>query len=188
MKLLVGLANPGRRYARTRHNAGARIALRFAERHGIPVASERFSGRFGRGRAAGCDVGILIPETYMNLSGTSVAEALRYLPLEDVAQDLLVALDDADLPFGRLRIRPRGGSGGHKGLADIIAAIGRSDFPRLRFGVGRPPPGMDTADYVLRPFSKEEQRDLDARIDAAASAVDAILEDGIDAAMTRFNQ
>lgn len=190
MKLVVGLGNPGRRYATTRHNAGFRIVERFATRHRIELSSARFRGRFGRGRALGLDVGILCPETFMNLSGQSVAEALRFLPVEDPARDLLVALDDVDLPFGRLRLRRAGGSGGHKGLQDAIEQLGTRDLPRLRFGVGRPEAGAraDTVDYVLEPFSKQEEAALPALIDAASDAIEACLVDGIDAAMNRHNR
>jgi PTH1 family peptidyl-tRNA hydrolase len=193
VKLVVGLGNPGRRYAATRHNVGFRIAERFAEQHGIPLRSSRFGGRFGRGAVGGpggapLDVGVLEPQTYMNLSGDSVSEALRCLPVEDPGRDLIVVVDDVDLPFGRLRIRPRGGAAGHRGLSHLIERVGRSDFPRLRFGVGRPTVPMDTADYVLQRFSPEEERALDGRIDEAAAALRAILVDGIQAAMNRFNR
>ena len=136
MKLVVGLGNPGRRYQATRHNVGFRIVERFAASRGIELGERRFEGRFGRGSvpvagAASLDVGVLEPQTWMNHSGRSVAEALGALPVDDPAQDLLVVLDDVDLPFGRLRVRPAGGAGGHRGLADVIEALGRSDLPRL---------------------------------------------------------
>ncbi len=193
MKLVVGLGNPGRRYASTRHNAGFRIVDRFAERHGLTLSSAKFGGRFGRGRALGLDVGLLQPDTYMNLSGQSVAEALRFLPLEDPSCDLLIALDDVDLPFGRLRLRPAGGSGGHKGLQDVIDCLGSRELPRLRFGVGRPASAtaaaaVDTTDYVLEPFSKREEAALPAQIDVASDAIEVFLVDGIDAAMNRYNR
>jgi len=189
MKLVVGLGNPGRRYAATRHNVGFRVVERFAERHRIALDQKKFEGRFGRGRAAGADVGLLLPETYMNLSGQSVAEALRLLPVGDVADDLLVVFDDVDLPFGKIRIRPSGGAGGHKGLRDILARLGREDVPRLRFGVGRPPhPGQDTADYVLQAFADAEQGELVARLDDATRAVECVLAEGIAPAMNRWNR
>ena len=193
MKLLVGLGNPGPRYASTRHNVGVRIVQHFGARHGIALSSAKFRGRFGRGRALGLDVGILRPETYMNLSGQSVVEALRFLPLADPSCDLLIALDDVDLPFGRLRLRRAGGSGGHKGLEDVIGHLGTRDLPRLRFGVGRPAPpgagaGLDTTDYVLEPFSKQEEAALPAHLDAAGNAIEVFLSDGIDAAMNRYNR
>ena len=189
MKLVVGLGNPGRRYAGTRHNVGYRVVERFGELHRIVPSQRKFQGRFGRGDAGGLDVGILEPETYMNLSGAAVAEALRFLPVADPSRDLVVVSDDVDLPFGRLRIRPGGGAGGHKGLRDIIEHLGRDDFPRLRFGVGRPAhPGMDTADWVLQEFGAVEEKTLGARIEDAARALESILFDGLETAMNRWNR
>ena len=193
MKLIVGLGNPGSRYAATRHNIGFRIVECFAARHGIALAEERFGGRFGRGpgpesHASRLDVAVLEPLTFMNLAGDSVAAALESLPVDDLAADLLVVLDDVDLPFGRLRLRPAGGAGGHRGLAHLIECLGSSDFPRLRFGVGRPPELLDTADYVLQPFDPDEEARVGARVAAAAEALDAALVLGIGAAMNRFNR
>lgn len=193
MKLVVGLGNPGKRYAATRHNVGFRIVERFAERNRIAVDATKFEARFGRGRAAGLEVAILEPQTFMNLSGQSVAEALRLLPVGDPKDDLFVVFDDVDLPFGRIRLRPSGSSGGHRGLRDIIAKLGREDFPRLRFGVGRPPsvagrPAQPTADWVLQPFAPEEEVALGARLDAAASALEDALANGVTPAMGRWNR
>jgi PTH1 family peptidyl-tRNA hydrolase len=192
VKLVVGLGNPGGRYRATRHNAGFRIVERFAARRGIDLSERRFGGRFGLGplpRAGGgpLDVGVLEPETYMNRSGAVVAEAVRALPLADPAGDLLIVLDDVDLRFGRLRVRGSGGAGGHRGLEDVIGTLGRSDFPRLRFGVGRPGIPMETAQWVLEPFSEEEAAQLDERIGAASDAIELALVEGIEAAMNRFN-
>jgi PTH1 family peptidyl-tRNA hydrolase len=189
VKLVVGLGNPGRRYAATRHNVGFRIAERFCERSRLDLLARKFEGRFGRGTVLGVDVGVLLPETFMNLSGQSVAEALRLLPVGDPQSDLIVIFDDVDLPFGRIRIRPGGGAGGHKGLRDIIDKLGRDDFPRLRFGVGRPPhAGMDTADWVLQAFAADEESALGARLDEAAHALETMLRDGVVTAMNRFNR
>jgi PTH1 family peptidyl-tRNA hydrolase len=188
VKLVVGLGNPGRRYAATRHNVGFRVVERFAARHAIPLDQERFLGRYGRGRVLGLDVGVLAPETFMNLSGDAVAAALRRLPVEDPARDLVVVLDDVDLPFGRLRIRPSGGAGGHKGLADIIEKLGRRDFARVRFGVGRPSLPMDTADFVLQRFAPEEEAALGPRVEEAVQALETLLTEGPAEAMNRFNR
>jgi PTH1 family peptidyl-tRNA hydrolase len=189
VKLVVGLGNPGRHYAGTRHNVGFRVALRLAEAHGIAIDSKKFSARFGRGKIGVLDVGVLLPETFMNLSGESVCEALRLLPVGDPTVDLLVVSDDVDLPFGRLRLRPGGGAGGHKGLRDISERLGRDDFPRLRFGVGRPRhPGQETADFVLDGFAQDEEAALPARLDDAVRAVETFLNDGVKAAMNRWNR
>ena len=133
MKLVVGLGNPGPRYADTRHNVGVRVLERFAREHGLALDARRFGSRFGSGWLAGGEprlaVALLAPETFMNRSGEAVAEAVAELGLADVAGDLLVVLDDVDLPFGRLRLRAAGGAGGHRGLADVIVRLARQ---RLR--------------------------------------------------------
>ncbi len=188
MKLVVGLGNPGRRYAGTRHNVGFRVVERFAERNRLAFTSRKFDGRFGRGDVGGIEVGILEPETFMNLSGESVAAALRYLPVEDWKQDLLVVSDDVDLPFGKLRMRPGGGAGGHNGLRSLIDHLGGDGFARLRFGGGRPAGPVDTAGFVLAGFSDGEQKQLGARLDEAADAIEAWLFDGVQKAMNRVNR
>jgi PTH1 family peptidyl-tRNA hydrolase len=193
VKLVVGLGNPGSRYASSRHNIGFRIAERFARRHSIDLSAERFGGRFGCGRLAGADgagsdVGVLQPETFMNRSGEVVAAALRYLPVDDPVEDVIVAYDDVDLPFGRLRIRPSGSSAGHRGLEDVIECLGTHQFPRLRFGIARPVVAMETAEYVLQNFSAQEERELDGHLDTAALALDAMILEGVIPAMNRYNR
>lgn len=198
MRLLVGLGNPGPRYAATRHNVGFRILERFADRHRIALDQERFGGRFGRGwlRRPGAEpleLGLLEPLTFMNRSGQAVAAALAGLPPLEPSADLLVAHDDVDLPFGRLRLRPGGGAGGHRGVAHLIETLGHGAFLRLRFGIGRPrsaagEPPPDTADWVLEPFSREQEAALDERLGVGADAIEGVLFDGIVAAMNRFNR
>ena len=192
MKLVVGLGNPGPRYAETRHNVGVRVLERFAREHGLALDARRFASRFGSGwlaqEGAPLAVALLAPETFMNRSGEAVAEAVAELEVADVASDLLVVLDDVDLPFGRLRLRAAGGAGGHRGLGDVIERLARRDFARLRFGVGRPAPEQDTTEHVLEAFSAEEQAALPAHIDRAARAVAAALRSGVYAAMNEFNR
>jgi PTH1 family peptidyl-tRNA hydrolase len=189
VKLVVGLGNPGPEYAATRHNVGFCVVERLAARHAIALAPERrFQARFGRGVVRGVAVAVLEPWTYMNRSGQSVVAALDALPLEDPAQDLVVVYDDLDLPFARLRVRPAGGAGGHNGLGDVQERLGRSDFPRLRFGIGRPPEGEDPVDYVLAPFSAEESEALPAALDRAVDALESLLGEGVRLAMDRFNR
>jgi PTH1 family peptidyl-tRNA hydrolase len=192
VKLVVGLGNPGKRYARTRHNVGWRVAERFAGDCGLRIDHDAHGGRFGQGTlrcgSGALDVGVLEPQDFMNLSGDAVAEALAALSIEDVRSDLLVVFDDVDLPFGRLRLRPGGGAGGHRGLAHIIERLGRSDFPRLRFGVGRGPAGSDTAAWVLESFSPDEEAALPALVARAAQALAGALCDGIGAAMNVWNR
>jgi PTH1 family peptidyl-tRNA hydrolase len=206
MKIVVGLGNPGRRYAATRHNIGARIVDRFASNCGFSLSEHRFESRFGLGqilsKAGGpaeestdgpadrqkLDVALLIPETYMNHSGSAVAAALSGLAVEDALDDMLVVVDDLDLPFGRLRIRARGSSAGHRGLEDIAERVGSSDFPRLRFGIGRPEAENSAVDWVLDAFSQAEEVALEERIPVAAEAVGSILIDGVVASMNRYNR
>jgi len=155
---------------------------------------ERFHGRFGTAwapcgpGAEAAEVGLLCPLTYMNRSGRSVTAALSALPDLDPSLDLLVVLDDLDLPFGRLRLRPAGGAGGHNGLADVIAAVGRREIPRLRFGIGRPPPERDPVDYVLSVFDPEESAALPGLLERAVDAVEAVLQEGVGPAMSRVNR
>jgi PTH1 family peptidyl-tRNA hydrolase len=187
VKLIVGLGNPGSRYRRTRHNVGFRVVDRFAARLGIPLESSRFESRFGRGRVQGLDVGLLEPQTFMNGSGRAVAAALGGLPVDEASTDLLVIYDDAALPLGRLRLRARGGDGGHLGLRDVIASIGTRELPRLRFGIGRPADLQDTVAHVLQKFSHEESDALAPALDRASAAVETFVVEGIVPAMDRFN-
>jgi PTH1 family peptidyl-tRNA hydrolase len=189
VKLVVGLGNPGPEYAATRHNVGFRIVERVAARHAIALAPERrFQARFGQGIVRGVAVAILEPWTYMNRSGQAVLAAASALPLEDPSQDLIVVYDDLDLPFARLRVRPGGGAGGHNGLGDVQERLGRSDFPRLRFGIGRPTEGEDPVEYVLAPFAGGEAEVLTEAIERAADAVESLLTEGVRLTMDRFNR
>ncbi len=187
MKLVVGLGNPGPRYLRTRHNVGFRIADCFAGGHAIGFGEERFSGVFGSGRVAEIEVALLKPLTFMNRSGSSVGAAVAALLVGDPSDDLIVVYDDLDLPFGRVRVRPEGGAGGHRGMEDVIERLATAGFARLRFGIGRPPEGEDPVAYVLTPFSSVEEDALVARIEDAARAVACVIQDGVVAAMNRFN-
>lgn len=187
MKLVVGLGNPGARYAATRHNVGFRIVERLAERTAIALGQERYGGRFGRGRWQGVEIALLEPLTFMNRSGAAAAQAVADLPVVEPAEDLLIVYDDVDLPLGQIRIRRAGGGGGHRGLTDVIAQLGIREIPRLRFGVGRPPPDVSTTDYVLEPFSPEEEATLEPALARAAEAAGAALLRGFELAMNRYN-
>lgn len=183
--LLVGLGNPGPRYADTRHNLGFMLVDRVAARARVRVTQRRFQGLFAEARVDGRRLFLLKPLTYMNLSGAAVREALRGLGLGP--GDLWVAHDDVDLPTGRLRIRARGSSGGHRGVASVIEALATGDFGRFRLGVGRPPAGVDTADYVLAPIDAGERPLIEDLLDRAAAAVEVLCREGPEAAMNRFN-
>jgi PTH1 family peptidyl-tRNA hydrolase len=187
VKLIVGLGNPGPRYARTRHNAGFRVLDAVAARVRAGPPESRFAGRFVECSLAGEPVGLLAPETWMNRSGEAVAQALAALPVADPAADLLVVVDDADLPLGRLRLRARGSSGGHNGLADVLERLATDAVPRLRFGIGRPEAPRDTVDWVLEPFAAAEEALLAQALPRAADAVACFVAEGIAPAMNRFN-
>ncbi len=185
MKLVVGLGNPGDKYARTRHNVGFMALERIAEKNSIALKKKGHQGVYGVGRLAGEEVTLLQPHTYMNLSGASVGSAVKSLGVSP--GDLLVLHDDVDLPFGVLRFKTGGGHGGQKGVRHIMEVIGSGDFNRLRLGVGRPPLGQDMADYVLRPFSRDEQVALDKLLDCAAEAVDTLFREGVQKAMNIYH-
>ena len=184
MKLIVGLGNPGRRYQGTRHNIGARVIDTLARRHHVALREEGWAD-VGALTLDGARVLLARPQTYVNVSGTAVADLRRRhrLPLEN----LLVAFDDLDLPVGQIRLRAKGGHGGHNGMRSIIEALGSEEFARLRVGIARPPEGVDPADYVLSRFSKEEQAQLDEAVERAADAVEAFVRRGIEAAMSASN-
>ncbi len=184
MFLIAGLGNPGSRYISTRHNIGFMVVDRVAEKEAIRLDSEGYYSVWGRGNIAGHDVVIAKPLTFMNLSGRAVAALSRAFSIPP--ESIIVVCDDCDLPLGRLRIRKRGGSGGHRGLESIIDHLGSTDFPRVRVGVGRPPEG-DLTHYVLSPFKKEEAELLDDVIERAALSIRAVIEHGIEYSMNRFN-
>ena len=185
MRLIVGLGNPGRRYRATLHNAGFRVCDRFAERNRLDGEVRKFEGLFRRGRIEGEDVGVLKPETFMNLSGRCVAQALRYLPAEP--SDLIVVFDEMDIPAGKLRLRKAGGHGGHRGIRSVIESVGTSEFPRIRVGIGRPRGGRDAIAHVLSKASAAERRRFEETVEFGAEALEAILSEGIDIAMNRYN-
>lgn len=188
MILVVGLGNPGERYAKTRHNAGFWVAEEFARRCGASPAANRFGGLLATGACGGVPVSILLPLSFINRSGPSVAGAVRELGLTDLGRDLIVAVDDLDLPLGRLRFRPAGSAGGHRGLESLITELGTTSFGRLRFGIGRPPEGEDVVDFVLKPLLPSEREPVRAGVIRAAAAIETVVCEGVEAAMSRFNR
>lgn len=185
MKLVVGLGNPGSRYQGTRHNIGFMILAELARRHTGAKPKNKFHGELLEARVLADTVLFLCPSTYMNRSGISVSEAVRFYKIPH--ENVLVVCDDLNLPFSRLRFRTDGGAGGQKGLIDIIRLLGTESFPRLRFGIGRPPQAMDPADYVLARFIEEEQSRLPQVLKRAADAVEIWIAYGTVEAMNRFN-
>jgi PTH1 family peptidyl-tRNA hydrolase len=182
--LVAGLGNPGREYARTRHNVGWMVADELARRHDGSFRA-KFSGRLAEVRLGELRLALLEPETYMNESGRSIGAAARFFKAP--AESLLVVHDDVDLEEGRLQTRLGGGLAGHNGLRSIAEALGTQDFLRLRVGVGRPGRGdpRSVADYVLSPF--EPGTDVGALVSRAADAVETVAQEGLEAAQARFN-
>ena len=181
---MVGLGNPGREYARNRHNVGWMVVDELARRHGGSWRG-KFSGQLAEVRLNGLRLALLKPETFMNDSGRSVAAATRFFKVDP--ESLLVVHDDVDLDSGRLQARAGGGLAGHNGLRSLAQALGTQDFLRLRIGVGRPGRGdpRSVADYVLSPFELEE--DVGALVSRSADAVETLAREGVEAAQQRFN-
>ena len=185
MRLVVGLGNPGRRYQGTRHNVGYWILAELAKRHATSPPRDRFHGEVVEADLSGQIALLLSPTTFMNKSGTTVAEELRFYKLP--CEELLVLCDDLSLPVGKLRLRAGGSSGGQKGLEDIIARIGTEEFPRLRVGIGAAPAGWDWADYVLSKFLPAELPLMEQAVALAADAAAAWAREGLEACMQRYN-
>lgn len=184
MHLVVGLGNPGARYARTRHNVGFRVVERLATRSGASVEKKLFGALVGDVAIGGKKATLAMPQQFMNVSGQPTASLLGYYKV--AAADLIVIHDDLDLPLGRLRVRVGGGHGGHNGVKDIQRACG-ADFVRVRMGVGRPPAPWDPADYVLANFTPAEDPSVETMLDSAADAVESVVREGVTATMNRFN-
>ena len=191
--IIVGLGNPGRGYAHNRHNVGFRCLNYFARLHSIRFDRRQCQARTGIGEAAGSGLLLAKPQTFVNLSGIAVSCLVRKhdIPLSG----LLVIRDDLDLPLGKVRLRPNGGSGGHNGMKSIISALGSEDFPRIRVGIGRPmqSEGLSNVNedvivrYVLGDFTPEEGKVIKAVIVTVAEAIDCFLTQGAEAAMSQFN-
>jgi len=184
-KLIVGLGNPGPRYARNRHNAGFQCLDAFARAHHLIFTGLKARSRIARGVIFNHPVILAKPLTFINESGWAVRGLVTHYGFD--AQDILVVHDDLDLPLGRIRLRPGGGAAGHKGVQSIINALGTDKFPRLRIGIGRPPPGMEVVDYVLGNFDEDELATMMATYDRTMAAIGAFLQWGIKEAMSQYN-
>ena len=182
---VAGLGNPGERYIPTRHNLGFRVADRLASERSTDIRRLEYQALTATVRIGRSEVLLMKPQTYMNRSGQSVSDAWHALALD--ARRLVVVYDDVDLPLGRIRIRRGGGSGGHRGVDSIIAQIGEAGFARVRIGVGRPPDGVAVDRFVLEPFADAEREVVDVAVERAARAACAIVTDGLEVAMQRFN-
>lgn len=184
--LVVGLGNPGGKFAGTRHNAGFMAADALAGRLDVRLDRLKFRALTGAAELGGARVLILKPQTYMNLSGESVREAAAYykIPVEKI----LVIFDDVSLPLGKLRIRKSGSAGGHNGIKSIIACCGSDQFPRIKIGVGAPPhPEYDMVDWVIGSFTEQERAEVERSVLRAGEAAEELIRSGPDEAMNRFN-
>jgi PTH1 family peptidyl-tRNA hydrolase len=184
--LVVGLGNPGEEYARTRHNVGVWVVELLARRHGGQLKASKERARVAEVRIGTHRVTLAVPTTYMNDSGEAVGPLVRRHGIDDPHR-LVVVHDELDLPPGRMKVKCGGGLAGHNGLRSIKAHLHTDDFVRVRIGVGKPPSAAAGRDYVLRRPGKAEQAELDIVVEHAADAVEAILAEGVDAAMARYN-
>jgi peptidyl-tRNA hydrolase, PTH1 family len=185
--LIVGLGNPGERYEWTRHNLGFMLVDLLARQSNAVVKRAECRALVGRAEVEGRAVELVKPQTYMNLSGESVACLLRKRSGLKPSGDLVVVSDDIALPFGSMRLRPSGSSGGQKGLKNIIAALGTDEFPRLRVGIKPEHPVGDTANFVLERFPKGQREEVEQILERCAEALRAVIRDGIDKAMSMYN-
>lgn len=183
--LIAGLGNPGPDYRRNRHNVGFMVIDRVAETAQIPIRRVKCRALVGRGEFAEARLILAKPQTFMNDSGKAVASLLRFYKIP--VDRLLVVHDDLDLPFGTLRLRPSGGTGGQRGMGSIVEALNTRDYARLRVGIGRPPGRMDPRDYVLHDFNSSEREQLPLVLLTAVDAIRLFIQAGIEEAMNRFN-
>ena len=187
MFLIVGLGNPTKQYEKTRHNIGFDVMDALADKYNISISENKHKALCGKGVIEGMKVVLAKPQTYMNLSGESVAELVNYYKIDE-EHELLVIYDDISLDVGQLRIRKKGSAGGHNGIKNIIANLGTDVFPRIKIGVGEKPKKYDLADYVLGHFSKEDRELMEEGYDRADHAVGMILNGEIEAAMNQYNR
>ncbi|HWR39904.1 MAG TPA: aminoacyl-tRNA hydrolase [Patescibacteria group bacterium] len=185
MKIIVGLGNPGQEYSATRHNVGFMAADVLAERWQAPAWRDRFDAWVTECRLETEVVYLMKPQTYMNLSGVAVNGLLRFYKVD--VSDVIVIYDDLDLAVGRLRLRAKGGSGGHRGIESLLVHLGKDEFSRVRIGIGRPPAGWETANYVLSRFNTEEAPLVRDAVNQAAEAAEMIVRQGLVKAMNQFN-
>jgi len=183
--VIVGLGNPGKKYEDTRHNVGFHVVDQLAETEGLRFDENRNKALLARGHIAKRAAVLIKPQTFMNLSGEAVGSIVRFykVPVDRV----LVIYDDLDLEMAKLRLRPKGGSGGHQGMTSIIQHLGSQNFPRIRIGIGRPPGQMPASAYVLQKFAADEWAEMSQTYQQALEAIRVLLADGLEQAMNRFN-
>lgn len=183
---MIGLGNPGEEYSGTKHNIGFAVVKELAKEFGIKMNKKMHFSLLGRGEISGQDVTLVLPQTYMNLSGNAIGELIRR-EVKDL-KDVIVVCDDINLELGKIRMKKSGSSGGQKGLESIIHVIGTDEFPRLRVGIATEVHRGDITDYVLSPFKRKELRNVSHTILLAKDALRSVLEDGIEKAMSKFNK
>ena len=186
MYIIVGLGNPTSKYDKTRHNVGFDTIDVMADKHNINLTNAKHKSLCGQGNINGEKVLLMKPQTFMNLSGEAVIDALRFYKC-DPASDLIVIYDDISLDPGRVRLRAKGSAGGHNGIKNIIAHLGHENFKRIKIGVGAKPDGWDLADFVLSRFTPGERKEIDNAINKSADAVATIITDSFDKAMNLYN-
>lgn len=185
MNLIVGLGNPGLKYAKTRHNLGFRVVKRITIKLDLKMSQRGFSSRYTEMRYLDDKLMLMMPQTFMNRSGLAVRQAVDYFGID--MDEVIVVHDDLDLEFGRLKIKKGGGTGGHNGLASIVEHVHANDFIRVRLGIGRPKGRQEPSNYVLSRFDSQEAKEVDVFVAEAANAVLFLLEHGLDAAMQKYN-
>lgn len=185
MKIVVGLGNPGQKYTGTRHNIGFEVLAECGRRWGVGKPKNKFEAEVLDAAIGAEKVLLVAPQTFMNLSGRSVQQFVRFHQLS--LNELIVVCDDLNLKVGQIRLRPSGSAGGQKGLANILVCQSSDQIPRLRLGIGRPPPPMDSVDYVLGRFQKDEIEKVDESVRRASEAIEVWITQGISAAMNQFN-
>jgi len=185
MKLIVGLGNPGKKYEKTRHNVGFRAIDYLADKFSISMTKEKNKALLGEGVIAGEKVVLIQPQTFMNLSGEAIAPLANWYKVQ--ADDIIVIYDDLALAVGKMRIRLKGSHGGHNGMRSLIGILHTDNIPRIRIGIGQPPPQWDVADYVLGQFSQAENEEIEKIIVQAANAVENTISQGWEKTMSKFN-
>lgn len=186
MKVIVGLGNPGFKYKNTRHNIGFTVIDELSKRLHVPVKKNKFHAVYGIGLSGNEKVALLQPLTYMNASGEAVRPFLDYYQVP--AEDMIIIYDDLDLPTGKIRLRPKGGTGGHNGMKSLVAHLGTKEFKRIRIGINHPDEDHDIIDYVLRPFSRKEKTLVRNAVEQAASACEKWLTTPFPEVMNEYNK
>lgn len=185
MYLIVGLGNPEEEYSQTRHNMGFNTINKIAKKYNLEINKNKFHGLYESSIIENKKVILLKPQTYMNLSGISIKEIMDFYKIN--IEDILIIYDDMDIEPGKIKIRKKGGSGGHNGIKSIIENIRTEEFARIRIGIGRPMPEQDKINYVIGAISNEEKEQLEYGVEKAVEAVEEVLKNGIDSAMNKFN-